>query len=566
MSARNRRLGLVPLDGPTYTFPYGRVSKEEQHREGVSIPAQLDAMSRYTERIPGAVAVAEYVDIESGRKATRHHYQRLLLDVRAAIAERKRVVVVVWRVDRLGRNLGESIRVWDELAALGVEIHSVTEGGVLTPTHYRMFAWMAQEESDRIGARVSFAFEHFERNLWHKPGNPAWGYALRDATDDERRNGSPKRVLAPHDVEAPYVRELWQRYADGESIRRLAAWAGGLPDAARGGRNLGFAAVSKALRAPVYVGRLGAADEDLSTILARPRARWEPLVGDGTWERALAARETARRVPRQASGQYRLTGLLRCDRCGSRMSGRRKGTQGGTRAPRYEYICNAGVTLGASVGERRCLATIRADAIEEQVLDQVGRVLAYAGRSDGRADLAAAWGRLVADERVESASGRVSHLERQAASLGAEMTGALRKLNRDELTRDEYTEIRDALLVERTSVEDELTRLRGLVKPKPAPMSLEPLLASLGGWAAGLRSDDVPLVRGALAVLLTRVAPVRVRRGVYGVDLEWTPVGLWLLTVAAERSNDAGLVSVANRARARWSTLTFGAPTLGAAV
>ena len=562
MTARARKRGhLVPLDGPIYTFPYGRVSKEEQHREGVSIPAQLDALSRYSERLPDAIVGVEYVDIESGRKAQRHNYQRMLLDVRAAIASGKRVVIIVWRVDRLGRNLGESIKVWDELEALGVEIHSVTEGGRLTPTHYRMFAWMAQEESDRISARVVFAWEHFERGLWHKPGKVAWGYALRDRTEAERMSGSPKRVLVPHETEAPYVRELWQRYARGESMRSLAIWAAGLPESARGTRNLGFNAIRQALRSPVYVGRLGVYDDDdPAAVLQRPRGRWEALVSDEGWSRAMLARETAARVPRQASGTYRLTGLLHCYRpgCGARMSGRHKPAQSGYgKHARFEYICNSGKTLGATLAARRCSATVGAVMIEEQVIETVTQVLEYAGRSDAGAAMAEAWAHLVQDERIDSASGRIGQLEADRDGLSAEMTGALRKFNRDELSRAEYDELRAELLVKRKEVETELERLRGVVKPRPAPMELGPLLASLAGWSAGLRAPDVGLVREALAMLLRRVRPVRVRRGVYEVELEWTPVGLWLLTVAAERSNDGQLVSVAQGAKAMWLTETI---------
>jgi len=165
--------GIVPLDDQTIVLTYARVSSDEQADEGVSIPAQLGESRRYNGRQVRWIAGDEFVDVESGTRADRDHYQRLLQAVRGHALARRRVAVTVAKVDRLGRNLAESIRAWDELKSLGVEVHSVRDGGRMTEMHYNLMAVFAQEESRRIGERVRASWRHFEERGWHRPGRAA---------------------------------------------------------------------------------------------------------------------------------------------------------------------------------------------------------------------------------------------------------------------------------------------------------------------------------------------------------------------------------------------------------
>src|SRR5215212_1996393 len=198
-------------------------------------------------------------DVETGRRDDRRDYQRLLMTVRGLSLEGKPAAVVVASLDRLGRNVAERVRAYEELKRLGAPIHSVREGGIVSEFTYNILAAVAQEESRKLGERVRASNRHFIERGWHPPGSRAWGYADRPRTDEERLRGAPKSVLVPHEVEAPYVREAWRRYADGESIRSIARWAAELPSEARGGRNLNYGVIHKLLRTPVYVARIGAA-------------------------------------------------------------------------------------------------------------------------------------------------------------------------------------------------------------------------------------------------------------------------------------------------------------------
>jgi len=75
---------------------YLRVSTREQSRSGLGIEAQREAVSRY---LQGARPLAEYVEIESGRKADRVRLRKALDHCR-----RTGAVLVIAKLDRLTRS------------------------------------------------------------------------------------------------------------------------------------------------------------------------------------------------------------------------------------------------------------------------------------------------------------------------------------------------------------------------------------------------------------------------------------------------------------------------------
>lgn len=558
-------MSAAPAD-LTYALIYSRVSTDDQKREGVSLDEQVGTGRSYAAQ-PGWLIWREYQDVQTGTSATRPDYQAMLAEARALKAEKRRAAVIVKFQDRLGRNMLEALRAYVELGELGVEVHVTSSGGVPTELEYGMRALIAQEESRNTRRRVRSTLAYFAARQWHKPGSLAWGYRLRPATAAERADGSPTNVLELDEQTAPYVRDAWERFAAGESMREVAIWAAGLPDAARGGRNLGYNAVRKTLRAPVYVGRLGAYDEDdPDGVLARPLGRWPALVDDETWRRCTTQRRVASKLPRQASGDYPLTGLMRCSRCGSRMSGRLKGTQGGTREARREYICHAGLVLGAGNAERRCLMTVRAEVVEGPVLETISGMLVAAGEPRQRQRVLREIGR-------QSAGPDVVETERRVAALEADRAKTLNRMHALTSMRADGEIDADGYRVSSARYRDELDRLDETLKtvrsrtPSRAPASaLEAVLGSCAAWGRAIERAEGAALREVLALLLDAVSPVRLGRGAYEPDYTWTETGHLLIQAAIAALGDARgaeararrehLVSVDHLARAKWSTLT----------
>jgi DNA invertase Pin-like site-specific DNA recombinase len=127
---------------------YGRVSTVDQEPEN-----QLQELRRYV-RARGWSA-SEHVDRGvSGAKDRRPALDQLLADAR-----RRRIdVLVVWRLDRLGRNLKHLITLLDDLQVLGVPFVSLAEGiDATTPAgklQMHILAAIAEFERDRIRERV----------------------------------------------------------------------------------------------------------------------------------------------------------------------------------------------------------------------------------------------------------------------------------------------------------------------------------------------------------------------------------------------------------------------------
>lgn len=548
--AKTRPPFLAALDDAPMVFDYSRVSSHEQADNGLSLPAQATDTRRYRQDKPTWIHGGDFQDILSGRKDARPGYQRLLEAVRAAALAGRRVIVVVAALDRLGRNALERIRAYEELEKLGAEIHSSRDGGRVPEFIYNILAAWAQEESRMIGARVKRIHAGIVEAGWHPPGKAAWGYRWEPRSEEQRRQGAPMSVLVPHEVEAPYVREMWRRIGDGESLRSVAKWAAALPPVARGERNLGFTTVWQLCRTPVYIGRFGAHgsvtsyDED---ILSRAAGRWEPLIKDEVWERAYGQLRLSARMPKQASGEYLLTGTLWCP-CGERMSGNTftsKRSRGGEVKlyPQWNYICGAR-SRGAWTPERACTYRTPCRQIDEAVLETLIEILEAVDQPALRAEAEAALE--AAERRREDTddAARLAAVVGEVRTAEKNLTSAAVKLASGELDALGYELARAHLAGVIEAGRAEEARLRA-GQPVQAP-TYAAIVRSVSGWAEMLRSG-LPTARKRLIVgaLLARVEPVRIGHGQYEVrGLEWTELGQAVFDVALAVARSANLGSI----------------------
>jgi hypothetical protein len=528
------------MDDQITALIYGRVSTDEQADEGVSLPARFSEGRRYVSRQESWIFGDEFQDIESGRRDDRPDYQRLLLTVRGLALDGRRIVVVVASLDRLGRDVAERVRAWKELKDLGATIHSVREGGIVSEFTYNILASVAQEESRKLGERVRGSNLHFIENGWHPVGRVAWGYRWRDATAEERKLKSPAKVLEPHPVEAPYVREAWARRAAGESASSIHQWAKRLPEAARGGRSLSRQAIRLHFREPVFVGRF----PDGST------GRWEPLIDPETWDAVQALNERDRRVPAQASGVYPLTGMLRCFRCGSRMAGRHSTGRWRDRTYRIrEYVCEAWAA-GAETADVKCWATVPARRIEAAVLETVGEMLQAVDRPHVCEAARRAWAERERALRADDDVRRIAALDQAVQTARRRISAASVKFLDGDLDREAYDIVRADLAKDLEAAEEELKRLRGRARPAELP-PMDAVLAGVSGWAGALRAGAPRAVRDALAVLIERAEPVRIGHGKYEARLDWTPLGRALLLASVSLAPSPNLISVDKYGKAR---------------
>jgi DNA invertase Pin-like site-specific DNA recombinase len=120
---------------------YARVSTTDQNPQ-----LQLDALA-------GEGCLKTYVDTATGTRADRPQWTACLADLRPGDT------LIIWKIDRLGRNLRDLIDIVTSLDTRGVGVKSLTNGIVDTTTaHGRlvfgMFALMAEYEAALITERT----------------------------------------------------------------------------------------------------------------------------------------------------------------------------------------------------------------------------------------------------------------------------------------------------------------------------------------------------------------------------------------------------------------------------
>jgi DNA invertase Pin-like site-specific DNA recombinase len=195
---------------------YRRVSTDEQQKDGLSLAAQQMQTRVYAASHHWTIA-AEFVDVLSGARDDRPGYLELLAEAHRHRHGGRAVIVVVSRLDRFGRSVLERARSAEELRKLRIPIHSVNDGGLLPDLVGDLLAAVAEEEVRRVRQRSAEIHQFVLNAGWHYPTRPAWGYRRRLATPWERSEGAPHTVLEVDTRRARYVREAFNRAADGES-------------------------------------------------------------------------------------------------------------------------------------------------------------------------------------------------------------------------------------------------------------------------------------------------------------------------------------------------------------
>ena len=159
------------------TVAYCRVSTDEQAEEGFSIEGQADKLRAYSAlRDLGEVHVVTDPGL-SGKNLNRSGLQQVLAAVEAGHVSH----VLVWRLDRLSRNLGDLIMLADKFGELGVALHSVSENLDLSSASGRMFynilGTFAQYFREQLSENVKMGNERAIKEGRHI-NRPKTGYDL----------------------------------------------------------------------------------------------------------------------------------------------------------------------------------------------------------------------------------------------------------------------------------------------------------------------------------------------------------------------------------------------------
>ena len=185
---------------------YCRVSTASQ-----SVDPQESALREYAEK-KDWTQVKVYSDrAVSGTRDRRPALDELMRDCRRGSVD----LVLVWRLDRLGRSLQNLIEALEEFRQLGVDFVSLTEGLVTsTPAgklFFNMIAVFANFERDIIAERVTLGLAEARRKgtqLGRPPINVSPEMAKRMKADRAQGKLSLRGIAQKHGVTLWRVQKL----------------------------------------------------------------------------------------------------------------------------------------------------------------------------------------------------------------------------------------------------------------------------------------------------------------------------------------------------------------------
>ena len=298
---------------------YCRVSTEDQLTTS-TIDIQLHACREHAETID-AVVVKEYLD-EAVSGTTpfdeRPAGAQLLADAKAGLFD----AVVIYRLDRLAREMTTGLIAFKRLKKLGTPVVSVCETWDDSPTGafiFREFMSIAQLDRDLIVERTSNGRYAKVRAGAYLASFTPFGYVKETVTITDDKDPKKHYVvgqLREHPEEAEIVRWVYQRCIAGAGLQEIAneLRKRGVPIPNRGrkvAREWHHTTVYKILTHPRYIGH--------ATYGGRPMP-CPALVSETDQQKAIAALKR-RSVYSGPKGRavYALKGKLFCRRCGSLM-------------------------------------------------------------------------------------------------------------------------------------------------------------------------------------------------------------------------------------------------------
>ena len=186
---------------------YARYSSDNQREE--SIEGQLRECKEYADK-NGITILCSYIGRAlSAKTDNRPGFQKMVQDSAKGLFD----TVLVWKLDRFARNRYDSAHYKAVLRRNGVKVVSATENisdgpeGIILES---MLEGMAEYYSAELAQKINRGLTENALKGKNNGGGIPLGYQL---TDDQHLRIDP--------LTAPIVREIYQRYAEGETVRSI---------------------------------------------------------------------------------------------------------------------------------------------------------------------------------------------------------------------------------------------------------------------------------------------------------------------------------------------------------
>ena len=320
---------------------YIRVSDERQ--DEYSPDSQLKKIRDYASR-KGYFIPEEYVFYDDGISGKtvrkRGDFNRMI-----ALAKEKDHpfdIIFVWKFSRFARNQEESLVYKNLLRKKNVSVESVSESipeGPYGTLIERIIEWMDEFYLINLGAEVV-------RGMTEKASRgeptcaPPIGYYMKD------------KKYYPDEKYAPVVREIFERYANGEGMRAIVSSFHDRRITTKNGVPIDMRRIDYILHNACYIGKIRWSPDGSKAVSRRHYdnenimivdGHHEPIISMELWEKVQArlARVKAQ-YPKHARKEqvidYMLKGMVKCSDCGSTLAC--NGVTSGKSKTRSLQCCN----------------------------------------------------------------------------------------------------------------------------------------------------------------------------------------------------------------------------------
>ncbi|MBP1934406.1 recombinase family protein [Ammoniphilus resinae] len=359
---------------------YARVSTIEQAEEGYSIDEQLRLL-RERCKSQGWEVYQEYADRGISGKSidARPQLKKLLDDAGKKVFD----MVLVWKTNRLARNIKDLLNMVDLLDKRNIAFRSYSENiETETPAgklQLHMLAAIAEFERGTIAQNVKMGMlARAEEGNWN--GGKILGYNSVEIPSNKKKKCTQ---LVVNDKEAQTVRRIFDLYVHGNGYKSIANKINKEGHRSKKGNPFSISAIKTILTNPVYVGmirynvRRDWSEKRRNNINPEPiiqQGKHQAIISQEVWDKAQTILKGRSYTPNRVhSGEHPLTGIMKCPQCGAGMVlGRttNRNKDGSKRILEY-YVCGSWKNKGTSA----CNSNgIRIDYADAYVLNKLNLV------------------------------------------------------------------------------------------------------------------------------------------------------------------------------------------------
>ncbi|MEE0726234.1 MAG: recombinase family protein, partial [Clostridium saudiense] len=307
---------------------YTRVSTIEQSEEGYSIDEQERLLRSWAEKNNYEVYKCYSDRGISGKDIkNRPALKELLKDAE----EKKFDMVISWKINRISRKLADVLKIVDILEKNDITFKSYSEPFETdTPAgkmQFQMMALIGEFERGTIAQNVKMGMcAKAKSGEWC--GGRVLGYDLVPVENQEGAKRKKNR-LTINEKEAEAVRFIFNEYVNGKGYKAITNQLNKLSYKTKKGNDFSVGSIREILTNPVYIGKVrynvrqNWSEKRRRNINANPIITdgiHEPIIEEGLWDKVQAIMESKKGKPsRIYDGEYPLTGILKCPKCGAGM-------------------------------------------------------------------------------------------------------------------------------------------------------------------------------------------------------------------------------------------------------